>query len=206
MVLVIQGRDATEMVVCDACGRVRGKWRALERPGAPAYEQGCPCVAGDGEPWPGFDFKTAVELCHVCGAEALPSGSRWSPYCCDACKERVKQLNLHYGTCIIPIGRHSLMNGVAYGADVAHAGATPAQFAEDLHGLFGRSDRLLAWRKRQIRANLADCGFASGEAVALPDYLAACSALPVDKAAAFDGVCGAYGVEPFTVPPRPPPS
>jgi hypothetical protein len=205
-VLVIEGRDATEMVVCTACGQVRGRWRALELPDAPAHEQGCRCVPGGAEPWPRFDFNTAIELCHVCGTEPLLSGSRWSPYFCDECKERVKQLNRHHGECIIPIGRHSLMNGVAYDAERAKMGVTAAQFAKELQKMFGRSGGLLTWREQQVHANLADCGFATGADVPLPKYLEACAALPVDKAAAYDGVCGAYGVKPFTVPPRPPPS
>ena len=204
--LVIQGRDATEMVVCGVCGQVRGRWRDVERADPPVREQGCRCLPGDAEPWAGFDFQTAIELCHVCGAEALPSGSRWSPYQCAECKERIEQLNRHHGRCIIPIGRHSTMNGVSYTAERAKAGVTPAQFFSELQAFLRLGNALLAWRERQVHTNLIDCGLVPGEAVSLADYLAACSALPVDKAAAFDGVCREYGVEPFTVPPRPMPS
>lgn len=184
---------ATEMVVCGTCGEVRGLWREGSEEW-PEYRQGCKCVPGDTEPWPRVDFQTRVELCYVCGAEALPSGSRFSQYLCSECKQPVIQLNKDYGRCIIPIGRHSIMNGLFYNAESARLGVSVAQFAVELQDFAGTHGELVRWRRRQVIANLKACGLARQPEVPLEEYLAACKALPVDKEEAFAGVCRRYGV------------
>ena len=192
--LAVGNQDATEMVVCGTCGEVRGPWRHVGDPAPPRYTQGCRCMPGDAEPWPRVDFQTMVELCYVCGAEALPSGSRWALFQCAECKAWVMDLNHRFGCCVIPIGRHSIMNGVFYSAERVRAGVSAQEFADEIMDFVEKHDGLLGWRRRQVLANLAACGLDGQAAVPLAEYLAACTALPVDKAAAFAGVCRQYGV------------
>jgi hypothetical protein len=45
----------------------------------------------------------------------LASGSRWSPFFCRPCQERVRALNHAVGRLVIPVGRRSMMNGIAAG-------------------------------------------------------------------------------------------
>lgn len=191
--LVVGEQDATEMVVCGTCGELRGPWRSKGGRRGRFRTQGCACLRGDAEPWPGFDYQTVMELCHVCGAEALPSGSRWSLYHCAACKWRVIALNRQSGRCAIPIGRHSIMNGIFLDRGRDAAALT---FADALLAFAASHDDVLDWRRRQVSTNLAACGLAGRAAVPLPDYLAACAALPVDKALAFEGLVRQYGPEP----------
>lgn len=208
--LLVGGVDATEMVVCGSCGEVRGPWRSDHEAWPGPYRQGCPCVPGDQERWPLVKFQTIVELCHVCGAEALPSGSPWSPYQCDACKERVTALNHRSRRCVIPVGRHSLMNdGFGDGRpDDNEAPARPRSrsagraptadwvddFVQRTIDFLGQHDGLWTWQRRQVLANLSAVGLGGQDAVPLPAYLAACAALPVDKDAAFAGLCRLYRV------------
>jgi hypothetical protein len=60
-----------------------------------------------------YDFNELHEICYCCGLEVIPSGSKWSLFYCRDCKARIRKLNEMIGRCIIPYGRHSLMNGVS---------------------------------------------------------------------------------------------
>lgn len=211
--LLVAGVDATEMVVCGRCGQVRGPWRSDNKAWPGPYLQGCACVPGDQERWPLVKYQTIVELCHVCGAEALPSGSQWSHYQCDACKERVMALNYRSRRCVIPIGRHSLMND-GFGAGRPNGEEAPARpkshragparraaaadwvddFVQRTIDFLGKHDGLFTWRRQQVLANLAAADLGGRDAVPLPAYLAACAARPVDKDAAFEGLCRLYRV------------
>jgi len=59
-----------------------------------------------------WDISKAFETCHCCGLEVIPSGSRWSLFFCQDCKAIVMEFNNAVGKCIIPLGRHSMMNSV----------------------------------------------------------------------------------------------
>lgn len=58
------------------------------------------------------DFNKEYEICQCCGLEVIPSGSRWSSFFCRPCKEMILQFNQKAGKCVVPIGRHSMMNGI----------------------------------------------------------------------------------------------
>lgn len=83
--------------------------------------QKCHCDKSEQEKWKlsekalGFqftmDFNCILEICNCCGLEVIPSGSKWSDFFCTACGDLIINLNKKAGTCIIPIGRHSMMNG-----------------------------------------------------------------------------------------------
>jgi len=59
------------------------------------------------------DYNKEYEICYCCGLEVIPSGSRWSSFYCRDCKKSIRALNQKIRKCIIPIGRHSLMNGIS---------------------------------------------------------------------------------------------
>ena len=115
------------------------------RPQGEASRQRCRCPdkVPSGAKWPGYDVNEHLHLCECCSMVVLPSGSRWSVSFCEECKQRVDELNESVGRCVIPIGRHSLMNGVGVaGRDVTSAGedeidAVVAAFLDGLTGLFG---------------------------------------------------------------------
>ncbi len=85
----------------------------------------------------------AIELCRGCAAATIPSGSKWSVLFCDACKERVVAYNRAAGGCAIPIGRHSLMNGIF---------VIDEDIESSLGPLFERIDRLTKWHRQRVRA------------------------------------------------------
>ncbi len=121
------------MGVCRECLGLRGpcfdEFSRCER------VQRCRCEPP--EPlWRAYDFNTAAELCRGCGSVVIRSGSRWSLFFCEACKERVVAHNRAYPCDAIPIGRHSIMNSVPIDA-----------FA----GLSERIDRLTRHHDARVR-------------------------------------------------------
>jgi hypothetical protein len=59
-----------------------------------------------------MDFSTAYETCYCCGLEVITSGIKWSSFFCKDCKKAIYKINEVAGRCVIPVGRHSLMNGI----------------------------------------------------------------------------------------------
>jgi len=123
--------------------------------------QKCRCHPEQEPCWPHYDYNERARLCDCCGRHVLRSGSRWSVWFCEACKERVVALNREFGLAVIPIGRHSLMHGFGLQPGVP-GGADPArvkQFVERFKNLGDRM-RLLngVWKPAHLRAELERLG------------------------------------------------
>lgn len=74
------------------------------------------------------DFNKLYETCYCCGLEVIGSGSRFSSFHCNYCQEKVRELNREVGNCVIPVARHSIINGFSLsGAQLADRNAI-AQF------------------------------------------------------------------------------
>jgi hypothetical protein len=184
--------DIGRFVVCAACGRLRGPWGRYE--GELEFEQRCGCHPAEerDERWPGFDHNTVAELCRCCGYEVVRSGSKWSVWFCRECLDRVKGLNAAAGRCVVPIGRHSLMNGVFY--QPSEAGLNPAAlgaFSDQLHTFFGAVDATEAWRRRVVRANLAAINLGEALSVPVSHYCRRVRAAGLSKEAAFAALVAA---------------
>jgi len=72
-----------ELAVCLTCFRLKGTYRDKEHR--------CQCMDRDdgwrkGE-WDGYDIPAFIDLCHVCLRDTVASGSRWSWYACETCRE-----------------------------------------------------------------------------------------------------------------------
>jgi hypothetical protein len=184
--------DIGRFVVCGTCGRLRGPWGRYD--GELEFEQRCDCHAAEepDERWPGFDYNRVAELCRCCGLEVVKSGSKWSVWFCRECLDRVKDLNTGAGRCVVPIGRHSVMNRVFY--KPAESGVNPvalSAFSDQLHTFFGAVDATEAWRRRVVRANLAAINL--GEALSVPvgRYCRRVRAAGLSKEAAFAALAAA---------------
>jgi len=105
--------------MCHKCFQLYGSIRLQDRQ---RVEQRCYChrpnteerwhISGNGYDVY-YDFNQDYEICYCCGLEIIPSGSRWSSFYCQDCKGRIRKLNERIAVCIIPYGRHSLMNGIS---------------------------------------------------------------------------------------------
>ena len=97
--------------VCGSCTQLFGPVRPSR--GAGILSQECRCTPGEPRRWTCGDFDLAFELCYACACAVVHSGSRFSSFHCDDCRPAVKALNTEVGALVLPMGRHSLMNGVA---------------------------------------------------------------------------------------------
>ncbi len=189
--------DQSDFTVCGTCHALRGPIGSV---GAVQVRQLCDCAAQEersAQPRLG-DHNTAFELCRCCGTEALTSGSRWSVWFCHECKERVRALNQRSGRCVIPIGRHSLMNGVSFDPGANEASRA---FADQLKRLFREMGGTEGWARAAVRLNLAAAGL-PGDDIGLEAYLETLARLAPVKEQRFNqmvqslsGRAGATGKE-----------
>lgn len=159
--------DYSQMQICLTCyqvwGLCSGPLRNLGQPRPHPLLQLCSCDAkriGEMDKWPGFDFNEAVTLCYCCQRELLPSGSRWSVWFCEDCKNQAIQFNREAGAYLIPIGRHSLM-GLSDNFHLGLAGQDGKEqtkvnkFRAANAVLRVQIDALQAWRRDYLRHAIA---------------------------------------------------
>ena len=178
--------------VCGRCYELRGPfvWR-LQRVDY-HHVQECACERkprGQGErpeTWPGFDFNTVAELCHACGGQVLHSGSRYSVWFCVECKERVRTMNAEIGQALVPIGRHTIMNGFGLQASPKPTRAEMEAFVARCGTMIDRIYRLDDWAHEVVHDNLVTIGRDDAHSVAIAEYLEAVSSL--DRARHFDAM------------------
>lgn len=160
------------LAVCGTCGEVKGplpaEWGRAQ--------QLCSCASAEqrrAQPKYGSDFACWVELCYCCGLYTVSSGSRWSPFHCrEYCSGHARALNDRAGHCLVPMGRHSLMNGIVLPEPRRRSDAEIDAFANQLKSLFSRVEQHKERAKATVLTNLACLGFERGEDVLLDDYLA----------------------------------
>jgi hypothetical protein len=166
-----------DLRVCGECAELFGTVLDGER--GVARQQRC-CVDNSQAPeplWPGFDFNRALELCACCAANVVRSGSRWNCFYCAACQLYVDAYNRD-GEEWLPVGRHSIMNGVFFDASGKQTEA-PAGLRKGINRarhdeLFGDIERVFAWRRARVRAVLDPLGAVAAE---LGTYLGAAASM-----------------------------
>ena len=178
--------------VCGSCCELRGpfvwRWKGVD------YEhvQECACERNrraDGErpeTWLAFDYNTVAELCQACGCQVLPSGSRYSVWFCGECKERVRALNAEVGQPLVPIGRHTLMNGFGLQTTPKPTDAEIGVFVARFGTVVKRIDRLREWGHEVVRDNLVTIGREHTASMPLTEYLEAVSR--IDGGERFDAM------------------
>jgi len=146
-------------------------------------------------PHPPGHSPTELELCYCCASEIIQSGPRWSSFFCEPCRVAVVGLKNDLGFPPIPLGRHSIMNGLALTATAARDPRQAAAFVTATRSLFDRSHLLCDWR----RVVIADRGAAMHRDtpyVSVPAYLAFSYRHALPKAEMFRQLCRYFGVEP----------
>ena len=92
-------------------------------------------------------------------------------------------MNHAVGHCLIPIGRHSIMNGVFYHPSADIADSELREFAESLTDVFSRMDRVYDHAVQVIRNNCQQAGLDDGTELSLTRYLAGVSEFRRDNTA-----------------------
>jgi len=163
------GDGLRRWTICGRCHAVRGGPIGIVD-GVTVWQR-CDCTPAGGlheQPRVG-DFNTALELCRACGLVLLQSGSRWSVWFCEPCKTQARSLNERMGRCVVPIGRHSLMNRITVRS------AAPADieaFAGRLSTLFDATGAIRQWSRTVVRENLVAAGRPHEVDVDVESYLA----------------------------------
>ncbi len=185
--MIINPVTLPDMVVCRDCGDALGPFHntigagRLEGhqfslgPRSTTYVQrgACPTHIGDGSDsrWARFDYNRFLELCNCCGAVPLLSGSRWSVWFCDACKQQVGLLNGRHGRCVVPIGRHSVHAGFSLKHDQLDDPLAVEMYVSAWNSIADVMSLLNDWRRTVVRRNLEVVGAEAGSAVPLTVYV-----------------------------------
>jgi len=146
-----------DFTVCLVCAGLAGCPPENER--AP---QVCKCIREEQPRWPGADFNEHATLCWCCLLELIPSGSRWSSFYCDDCRELAREYNEVAGRVVFYQGRHGWMNLPGSGArpDTGRVPIDP--FAETLWRVLDRMGAFFAvmslWRPYRLRLILQAMG------------------------------------------------
>ena len=165
-----------DLKVCSTCFRLYGiglsPWK---RYGERLYWQRCSCD-DKAEPPENITEKQAVygnglvELCYCCGMALVPLGSQWFMFFCDECRPMVRDFDRQYGRVIIPIGRHSLVNGsILRGLDSTGDGlilrspdvqddAKVEQYFSKVKGMFASIKYLEEWNRLEVANRLKEIG------------------------------------------------
>ena len=112
-------------------------------------------------------------LCHVCRRVPLPRQAPWSWFGCEACRAVDRRAaSLFGGERILPLGQHSMMNGLGIRLSTAAGPGLEAAFEQ--FAALGRGwDDLSAWAEveaERLVASVADLGVRTDELVPLPTW------------------------------------
>lgn len=168
--------EGTTDGICATCGRLR--------------HQACPHSCSCSPPDPAFSPEAQIpcELCNVCGLETIRGGSRWHRLLCTRCMRDVQDLNRAAGRLVVPIGIHSIMNGIGVkgtdAQDPDKLAAFTAQFNEMNVGIEGLRDygtAMILERCRQFGLRPVDGVYL------LREYLDRCTEAHITRQGAMTG-------------------
>lgn len=165
------------MGVCRNCGEIHGPLRL--RGGGRFYRQTCSCENKRGTPqandelekYLNLDFGQAVTLCSCCGQVLMLSGSRWSAFFCDFCRQMIGKFNNFQGFSLIPVGRHSIMNNLSLSGKDFQDPKAISSFLEGTNLMNKRIALLSDWKKIMTAKNLKRIGYARDPDIDLFSYL-----------------------------------
>ena len=151
------------VVVCATCGRLRS-----DKP-----ETRCWCQPPNEEL--SAEARIPSRLCAICGLTIVGAVGRWTRLVCVPCMCDAQVLNQAAGRFVVPIGVHSLMNGVSIAADIDDD-ATIQRFVANLRIV---SIGIAELQERGAAVVLNRChdlgGVAAGGVVPISSYLEACA-------------------------------
>ena len=167
---------------------------------AEPYATTCVCRRGAERRPEGSAEPERRLLCQVCAGTLLRDFSRWSTILCATCRVRAVDVNSRLQRVVVPIGRHSLVNGSTIRPlpDAPDDRDVPLeQFAAGLaaqtNAMIRSLDQLEVWGRRRTREECQSRGLADGRDVPLAVYLWSVHDQPVDRYAAFQALLSGGG-------------
>ena len=107
------------------------------------------CLCEKYQPYPGVDCPSGYHLCYLCAATVTGGTGRYSWTVCEVCLKFNRKLARDYGVSL-PLGRHSIMNGVSI--PMSASAEVQAQAASALIAFSKKSMALSDWGHLQTRA------------------------------------------------------
>jgi len=148
------GSQVRELSVHLRCGTIRGPLPITFEGDIETVHrwQSCRCQESP-EKWPLCDVSRLYELCILCQRGVAGGVTRWSWEACRLCLDINRGIGKVLGRNPLPLGRHSIMNGVAIptGGDREEV----ARGRETFMAMAGEWERLSVWQHAEIR-RLAD--------------------------------------------------
>jgi hypothetical protein len=167
-----RGRSAmpSQLQICLECGQLRGPSRF--------WDEICSCdrAAWDESEVPrAGDLGADARLCAGCLTSVVSGSTRWTLHFCRRyCLKTVLDLNRRAQRLVVPIGVHSLVNGISLPLDDRLTALRVTAFYDQLSTLFDNQQRLHELRESRTIERARRLGF-TGSAVGVSDYLAASS-------------------------------
>jgi hypothetical protein len=158
---------AARMELCRECLVLRGPF--FDSHNGCERVQRCGCEPAD-PLWNAFDYNCAAELCRCCASRVIRCGSKWSVFFCEECKPHVVAYNGAAGWKVIPIGRHSIMNGVALNTKHARKGSARRAFAQGMSEVFDGVGQLERFHHTQVTRIVSSID-SPGPTVPVPQYI-----------------------------------
>ncbi|HEX9260268.1 MAG TPA: hypothetical protein VF855_12070 [Acidimicrobiales bacterium] len=157
----------TTTVICTTCWRLRTSG---------GHTDHCHCSYPRRKKSPGeAEGLLACDLCYVCGLGVTRGHSRWRSLLCDHCRPLVRAFNSKHRKLVLPLGIHSVVNGVAYSANPkAPPAATLAElttFTDDLVACFGLVRAASEYGEKLVRDRCEGLGLAGNGDIPLGGYL-----------------------------------
>ena len=159
--------DLVDLELCLACFSFRGSYRSREHR--------CQCDRDAGwraSKWERYDIPELIALCKLCARGTMDSGTRWGWLACETCRDVNRRIGAATGARrqgALPLGRHSLMNGVSLRVadrDESHIRG----FAKALIELSDVWIEIFDWGSAEAR-RLVDASSIEGESVPLTQWL-----------------------------------
>ncbi|RIK10935.1 MAG: hypothetical protein DCC49_01630 [Acidobacteria bacterium] len=104
------------------------------------------------------DIMETWSLCCLCAQDLTFGVSRWSWLVCQPCREAVTKFHESVGAFLIPIGAHSLMNGVGLQSGANIDNEAIRRFTKAIRSLSIRWTLMLDWRRIALVRNLEAAG------------------------------------------------
>ncbi len=176
--------DFSGLEICLTCFGLHGMYNGREHR--------CGCQPRDDDwresHWSGYDIAASIDMCSVCGRRVMRTGSRWSWYACDLCRN----VNIRVGEAIagprafvLPLGRHSMMNGIALSGREVPGDAATAEFVVAMKRLTGFWNQISSWHVDESK-RLAGSIPLEGSSAPLNEWL---EYFPSSLGASVDAFC-----------------
>jgi hypothetical protein len=109
----------------------------------------------------GTYWTRLAEICRCCGAALVTADHKYTHWFCGGCLKRVREVNEACGRCAIPVGWHSIVNGVFIPGNRCKTliGATGA--ADELNAFFRETASVSEWGDRIVERRWMAAGLRS---------------------------------------------